>query len=201
LAILRISDLVPTTSRDERLLQEADFLESCMILDGLGGGVFAVRVAPGIPGKISQRAVQTQVVNALRRLSGMAAPFEIEIALESDTDLPNIQEARIVEQVDRHNVGLAIRLEPSQLEMDTAAIGTVDPRKVRLVYLDGRPGHALGTSQQVAADLERLQKRGSRPTLVLCFPTGHSTPGEAARAAMRQVQELDLLCEDLSLIV
>jgi hypothetical protein len=85
--------------------------------------------------------------------------------------------------------------------MDGDAVEAVDPHKVWLVHVDGELDNVLGTNHPVAAGLGRLLQRGSHPVITLSFPRGYSSSEEAARAAMRLVQKLDILCEGVSLTV
>jgi sugar phosphate isomerase/epimerase len=139
--------------QQEYLLVQSHFVDLCARFDALGGGT--VVVYPGLrTGKElsvgnSEQAMIAELSYALRELSALAAPFEVNVAFEfcsgSGSSAHTLAQAQeIVRQTARGNVGLALSTLHFYLsggvpeEMDRLDAG--QPWLVRLGDTRGAPG-------------------------------------------------------------
>lgn len=178
-------------------MTQARILEVCTHLDALGGGILTVH--PGQHSDISAQAATAQTVHALRRLSDLAAPFEVQLACEvlgddqcAQRSLSHSQE--IVERVARSNVGLA--LDATTLAGVPSAsheLDVLDATRLWLVHLgdlSAPPAELPSTATDLHTICERLAQKGYGG-LYSVRPAQHDTGIEAgARAALSAATEL-----------
>jgi xylose isomerase-like TIM barrel protein len=146
-------------------MTQARILEVCTHLDVLGGGMLTVR--PGERSDISAQAATAQIVHALRRLSDLVAPFDVQLACEFSggepcalRSLSHSQE--IVERVSRSNVGLALHAAALVGVPNVShELDAVDVSKLCLVRLGdlSEPSSALPDRRTICS---RLAEKGYR---------------------------------------
>jgi hypothetical protein len=183
---LSISGLEPLqwNTREDRLVYQARFLELCTHLDALGGGILVVHLGASLASDGESTTVgQSQLVRALRDCSDLAAPFEVQVALEfqagTGSALRTLSASQqVVHSVERRNVGLALGIDHLRESGGKAEdVEALDVSKLWLVRLatpspvpplrwpteQGRPSDSAGgspvsTFQQALC--QRLAARG-----------------------------------------
>jgi 2-keto-myo-inositol isomerase len=189
---------------EEQLVIQAHYLELCVRLDALGGGIVVVH-----PGACPEAESTAWMVRALRDLSNLAAPFEVRLAFELRADASSSTcslalSQEIVQRVARSNVCLALSTfhfhqsggQPEDLE-------ALDIARLRLVHLEGLSDLPLGVSGDegalspdhdpipLEAICRRLAAKGFRGPYCVEWPAGQHPLVENARLAHQTA--LDLL--------
>jgi len=216
---LSISGLEPLSwnTREDRLVYQARFLELCTHLDAMGGGILVVHLG-AFPTSHGESAIirRPQMVRALRDCSDLAAPFEVQVALEfqagANSDLRTLSASQeVVHSVERNNVGLALGIDqlresrgkPEDLEaLDVNKLwlvrletGRRDPAVGKGRHSDGTGGDLLATFQEALC--QRLAARGYHGPYCVTLPEPASSGErptnvliEGARQARQAALEL-----------
>jgi sugar phosphate isomerase/epimerase len=143
-------ELALPATREQDLLKQAHLLELCTRLDALGGGTIVIhpRVQPWDEDPTAEtEPAQTvpRLVRALRAYSGLAAPFDVHLALEFRADARGTTRTlaasqEIVRKVSRSNVGLSLNtLGLYESEVRPEELNTLDVGRLKLVHLERAP--------------------------------------------------------------
>ena len=198
-----------SASREEQIVFRAQFLEHCMHLDALGGGIIVVCPGPRPGREIGEKALTAWTVRSLRGLSGLAAPFEVQVAFEFRGDVSSsvrsLQASQeIVDLVGRRNVRLA--LSTFQLQLSGSGpeqVEALHTGKLALVHFGGikdlspeaerdekrlLPGRGVLLLQDTC---RRLAAKGFRGPYSVQLPAGqHLCLGSAALARQAALEVL-----------
>ena len=134
------ASLVAPGPNDERLLTQAHFLELCTRLDALGGGLIIAHPGSHPHRETREQAMDTLVVRALRDLSDLAAPFDVQVVFEARGTLDGFESSvsasqDIVRRAGRSNIGLALDASHFCIEESTSQVlAALEPGELALVY-------------------------------------------------------------------
>jgi len=178
-------------------MTQARILEVCTHLDVLGGGILTVH--PGQHGDISAQAAAAQIVHALRRLSDLTAPFEVQLAYEvlgdeqcAKRSLSHSQET--VERVSRSNVGLSLDVTALAGVPDAShELDALDVTKLWLVHLgdlSAPPAEPPDAHPDWRTTCERLAEKGYRGPYSVQPHQAVTALEAGARAALGAATEL-----------
>ena len=188
-------DLFSPATVEERSLDEARFLELCAHLDALGGGLVVVGTDMRRESAAAQHEALT--IRALRGYANLAAPFEVQVALEYRSDGTCIEPApssgqAIVHRIARRNVSLALNTrELIKSGTPPEALDALDIGILALVRIESE----LHLDRQRAI-CRHLADRGFRGPYCIEWPSDPQGPqpdslAESARQARQAA--LDLL--------
>ena len=190
-------DPLPIGSRERLLLAQARFLDLCVHLDTLGGGILVVELEQYAGDERTERTVTTLTAHALQSLSDLAAPFEVRIALAAghadrqSTVRSLAHSCEIIEHTARHNVGLALDVQGCAQTTDALSeVEALDLDKVWLAHLDTEK--RADKSSAPRAVCAHLRDRGFRGPYSVRPPPGTASPVERARMAREVAMALVL---------
>jgi 2-keto-myo-inositol isomerase len=127
-------------ARAEHVMAQARFLELCVQFDALGGGTIVVSPETQFDSPIGEGAFVAGMARALCDLSAIAAPFEVRIAFEFQSETQSIESwlttgRQIVRQAARQNVGLALNTAYLYLSGDRDLEAIPDAVTIGIVQL------------------------------------------------------------------
>jgi len=170
-------------SNEDRLAAAAQFLTLCASVDRLGGGTLVVPAGPR-PDPVS---ADLAAAHALSSLSDLAAPFEVQIALEAPCSASGakwrLEDAlAVLVRVQRPNVGLCLRAQAAADTGDTLlSQGPTGAQRVKIVDLGTLPC-TESRSRALQATLAWLVSEGYSGAFVVNAGTGRQLGDHAAKA-------------------